>query len=186
MTNDNEAMNPMSANALAASFLDTLEEEHASLLRMHDHFERQIEAVRDRDHERIEAAALQTSDEVNVLARLKQTRNRQIRLLGRVMRLEEREVSIREVAEALEREGDGDAIGIRILDLREKIRAQALLTQERCRDLEFALEYSVHLGHELLEAITGTDDPSGGRHYTSDGGAVESSPGKRSILNRVG
>lgn len=186
MTHGNDATNPTSPIALASSLLDTIEAEHASLVRMHDHFERQIAAVRERDHEHIERAALHTSDEVNVLARLMQTRNRQIRLLGRVLRLEEFEVSIREVAEALERSGDCDAVGARILDLRETIRSQAVRTQDRCRDLEFALEYSVHLGHELLEAITGVDDPSGGRHYTSDGGAVESSSGKRSILNRVG
>lgn len=186
MTHGNDATNPTSPTALASSLLDTLEAEHASLLRMHDHFERQIAAVRERDHDQIEAAALHTSDEVNVLARLRQTRNRQIRLLGRVLRLEKDDVSIREVAEILERSGEDDGIGMRVLGMRENIQEQAIRTQDRCRDLEFALEYSVHLGHELLEAITGIGDPSGGRHYTSDGGAVESSQGKRSILNRVG
>lgn len=186
MMNRYDGQNPASPIALAASFLETLEEEHASLLRMHDHFDRQITAVRDHDHDVIEAAALQTSDEVNVLARLKQARDRQLRLLGRVLRLDGETVSIRDVVDALERVGDEGAIGTRILEVRERIRGQALRTQERCRDLEFALEYSVHLGRELLEAITGLEDSSGGRHYTSTGGTVESSPGKRSFLNRVG
>lgn len=186
MKQRNDTANSASLLSLAEAFLDTLEEEHTALLRMHDHFEKQLEAVRRRDHDLIESAAVQTSDEVNVLARLRQIRSRQIRLLGRILRLESGSASIGEIAAALEKDGSTTDIGSRIMHMRETVRTQASQTQERCRDLEFALDYSIHLGHELLEAITGANESGGGRHYTPDGGTVESTSGKRSFLNRVG
>jgi hypothetical protein len=181
-----ETQNPVGPDALASSLLETLEEEHGSLLRMHRQFDQQLAAIRSQDHELIESAALITNDEVNILARLKQKRDRQIRLLGRVLRLEGETVSIKDVAAAFLLSSDTAGVGTDILELRERIRAQALRTQERCRDLEFALDYSVHLGRELLQALQGIEAPAGGRHYTSKGGTVESTPGTRSFVNRIG
>lgn len=177
---------PKGPASLAAILLETLEEEHASLGRMQAQFERQITAVRDHDQEGVEETAIRTSDEVNILTRLKQTRDRQIRLLGRVLRLEGDVISMKELSDALQSSAATADAGVRLSHLREKVRDQALLTQERCRDLEFALQYAVHLGRELLQAAQGIDEPGGGRHYTSRGSTVESTGGQRSLLNRVG
>lgn len=180
---DQQAKGPAS---LAATLLDTLEEECASLARLQDQLNRQMAAIREHDQQAVEETAIRTSDEVNILARLKLTRDRQIRLLGRVLRIEGETISLREVAEALETAEATRRIGMRLADLRDDVSAQAGETRERCRDLEFALEYSVHLGRELLQAIQGVDMAAGGRHYTSHGSAVESAGTQRSFLNRVG
>lgn len=172
--------------SLAASLLETLEQECAALNRLKDQFDRQLTAVRDRDQEGVEETAVRTSDEVNVLAHLKLNRDRQIRLLGKVLRLEGDRVSLQEIADALEKSAATSEIGIAVSELREQIKRQAQLTQDRCRDLEFALQYSVHLGRELLQVVQGSDVAPGGRHYTSNGLTVDPSSGRRSILNRVG
>lgn len=177
---------PTGPASLAATLLETLEEEFASLARMQDQFDRQIAAVRDHDQEGVEETAIRTSDEVNILTRLKQTRDRQTRLLGRVLRLEGDVISMTEISNALLSGAATADVGARVAELREKVRDQAQLTQERCRDLEFALQYAVHLGRELLQAVQGIDTPAGGRHYTSSGSTVESKSGQRSLLNRVG
>lgn len=177
---------PKGPESLAATLLETLEEEHASLARMQDQFDRQLASIRERDQEGIEETAVRTSDEVNILARLKTTRDRQIRLIGRVLRLEGDVLSVKEITDALENAPATTEIGRRLSDLRMQIREQARLTQERCRDLEFALQYAVHLGRELLQAVQGIDTPGGGRHYTSRGSTVESTGGQRSLLNRMG
>lgn len=186
MIMNNEIQNASGYDGLASSLFETLEEEYASLMRVHDQFERQLAGIRDQDRELIESAALQTNEEVNVLSRLKQQRDRQIRLLGRVLRFEGETISIQDVAAAIQQTSDAAATGDRIIAMREKMRAQALRTQERCRDVEFALEYSVHLGRELLQTIQGIQEPAGARHYTSKGGSVEGVSGTRSFLNRVG
>lgn len=177
---------PKGPASLAATLLETLREEHDALARMQDQFDRQIAAIREHDERAIEATAIRTSDEVNILARLKQTRDRQTRLLGRVLRLEGDTITMEDVSESLEGGAATKEIGTQLKEMREKVRAQAQLTQERCRDLEFAIQYAVHLGRELLQAIQGIDPNAGGRHYTSRGSTVESSSGQRSLLNRIG
>lgn len=181
-----EGHNAAGPDALATSLLETLQEEHQSLLRMHDQFEQQLTGIRNQDHDLIESAALIANDEVNILGRLKQQRDRQVRLLGRVLRLEGDTVAMAAIAESLQLSEDTAVTGTDILAMRDKIRDQALQTQERCRDLEFAIEYSVHLGRELLQAIQGVDASGGGRHYTSKGGMVDDAPGARSFVNRIG
>ncbi len=177
---------PKGPVSLAATLLETLDEEFASLSRMQAQFVRQIHAVRDHDQEGVEETAIRTSDEVNILTRLKQARDRQIRLLGRVLRLEGDVISMTEISAALQSSAATADVGAQVSELAGKVREQAQLTQERCRDLEFALQYAVHLGRELLQSIQGIDTPAGGRHYTSRGGAVDSKGGQRSLLNRIG
>lgn len=177
---------PKGPASLSATLLETLEEEHASLTRMQAQFDRQIAAIRDNDQEGVEETAVRTSDEVNILSRLKQTRDRQTRLLGRVLRLDGEMISMRDITDALQSGPATAEVGATLSEVREKVRVQAQATQERCRDLEFALQYAVHLGRELLQAVQGIDTPAGGRHYTSRGSTVESQSGQRSLLNRVG
>lgn len=186
MTHPNEESAPNGPAALASSLVETLEEERASLTRMHDQFDRQIAAIRDRDDEEIERVTLRTNDEVNILARLKQARDRQIRLLGRILRIEGEVTSLRDISDALMRSADTASVGERVAHLREQVRGQAQATQERCRDLEFAIQYAVHLGRELLQAVQGIDTAAGGKHYTSKGGMVESQSSNRSFLNKIG
>jgi hypothetical protein len=181
-----EVHNAAGPDALASSLLETLDEEYDSLLRMHRQFEQQLAGIRGQDHSLIESAALIANDEVNILGRLKQKRDRQIRLLGRVLRLEGGTVSMQDIATSIQLSESTAATGEGILAMRNKIRDQAERTRERCHDLEFAIEYSVHLGRELLQAIQGVDVCGGGRHYTSKGGMVDSTPGTRSFVNRIG
>ena len=171
--------------ALAASLLDTLEDERQSLARLFDSFEQQIEALRQRDPKQVDEATHRTNDEVTGLARLKQSRDRQLRLLGRVLRLEGDHVSIEDVAGVLRKADETRGIGAKLVEMRRIVKQQAVRTQERCRDLEFSLQYSAVLGRELLQIIQGIETPGGTRMYTATGGTVEST-GQRSFLNKVG
>ena len=170
---------------MAASLLDTLQQELECLVRLYGHFDLQIEAIRRRNNKLIDDATHSTNDEVNVLARLKQARDRQQRLLGRVLRVEGDHASVSELASRLALAEETSEVASKITELVAKIKQQAQFTQARCRDLEFTLQYAVHLSRELLTAIQGIDQPSGGRHYTAKGSTVESK-GTRSLLNRVG
>jgi hypothetical protein len=170
---------------MATSLLETLQQEMDCLVRLYGHFDLQIEAIRRRSNKLIENTTHDTNEEVIVLARLKQARDRQLRLLGRVLRMEGDPATVGELALRLAQGPETRQIASQITKLVAKIKEQAKFTQGRCRDLEFALQYAVHLSRELLQAIQGIDQPAGGRHYTAKGGTVESA-GTRSLLNRVG
>lgn len=171
--------------ALASALLETLEEEHEALARLGDHFDAHILALRERRHDQLDEATNRTNDEINTLAKLKQTRDRKMRLLGRVLQIDSAPAGMDDVSAALRGDTATVSVAEEIRAARERIRQQALRTQKRCRDLEFALEYAVHLGRELLQTVQGIDSSGTGKVYTSRGGAVESNP-HRSFVNRTG
>jgi len=170
---------------MATSLHETLQQELECLVRLYGHFDLQIEAIRRRNNKLIDDTTHDTNEEVNLLARLKQARDRQQRLLGRVLRIEGDHASVSELAARLALGQETREIASKVTELVAKIKQQAHFTQARCRDLEFTLQYAVHLSRELLQAIQGIDQPAGGRHYTAKGSTVEST-GTRSLLNRVG
>ncbi|MEX1055514.1 MAG: hypothetical protein WED81_05760, partial [Rhodothermales bacterium] len=86
---------------IAASLLETLQQELECLVRLYGHFDLQIEAIRRRSNKLIEDTTHATNEEVNVLARLKQSRDRQQRLLGRVLRIESDHAKVGELAARL-------------------------------------------------------------------------------------
>ena len=171
--------------AMASSVLATLKDELDALVRLRGRFDDHVVALRKRDKEQLDEATNRTNDEVNALARLKNTRDRKLRLLGRVLHLDTDEVSVDEVVRRLDGEQETARTAVEIRRLREEIRSEALTAQSRCRDVEFALEHAVHLGRDLLQALKGEPSTASTRVYTPSGDAVESS-GASSFLNRVG
>ena len=171
--------------ALASSLLTTLEEEYDALVRLRGHFDDHILALRRREKAGIEEAANRTNDEVNLLARLKQTRDRKMRLLGRVLQMDAEEATLDNLVSRLGAKTPTTEAAEELRRRREAIRREALRTRQRCRDLEFALEYAVHLGRDLLHALHGAAPSGSTKVYTSHGGTKESS-GTTSFVNKVG
>ncbi len=170
---------------LAASLLATLQEEYEALSRLRRHFDEHIRALRQREKEGIDEATHRTNDEINLLAKLKHQRDRKIRLLGRVLRIEPPNASIEAVVEHLERTPAAAGTAADIRTLRRNIREEARKTRKRCHDLEFALEYAVLLGQDLLKALQGMAPAGSTKVYTPKGGAVEST-GAPAFVNKVG
>ncbi len=170
--------------ALASSLIATLQDEYESLVRLRGHFDDHILALRQREKDGIDEATHRTHDEINVLANLKNQRDRKMRLLRRVLRLEGEQSTIEDVCGRLDAEETAAEGTAEIRRLRREIRAEAVRTRKRCRDLEFALEYAVHLGRDLLQALQGTSPAVATKVYTPKGGAIESAG--NSFVNKVG
>lgn len=185
MTTQATESTPKGPAALASSLVATLREEHESLVRLRSHFDAHILALRNREKEGIDTATHETNDEISVLARLKQQRDRKLRLLGRVLRLQDADADLDTVTEALTRDVATKEQAEELAGLRADIRREAENTQKRCRDLEFALEFAVHLGRDLLQVLQGIAPASSTKVYTPKGGAVESS-GSPAFVNKVG
>jgi hypothetical protein len=171
--------------ALALSLLETLKDEFASLCRLRGHFDDHILALRGREKKGIDEATHRTNDEINILAGLKHQRDRKMRLLGRVLRIESAQQTIEELARRLNAEEPTAEVGAEIRRLRRNIRAEAVRTSNRCRDLEYALEYAVHLGRDLLHVLQGVSPAGATRVYTPGGGTIDASR-TTSFVNRVG
>lgn len=171
--------------AMAATLVTTLEAERESLTRLCGCFEAQLEALRTRAQDRMQEVTIEANEEVANLSRLRQTRERQTRLLGRMLQLDADNATLTELADTLVRLADGDDIGHHLLDVRTRVRAKAQETHERCQELEFALQYAVQLGREMMQAMQGLDTAPPTRVYTATGSAARTTS-TRSLLNHVG
>lgn len=171
--------------ALAAGLLETMRQEEETLTRLCGHFEQQMAALRNRRKEAIDASTDETNEKVNSLGHLRQARERQTRLLGRVLRVERERVTFDDLAGAFRTTDGGQEIASSILEKRDTIRSLALTAQQRCRDLEFVLHQAVELGHDLLQAAQGIESTAAPQAYTASGTAAQSKS-SRSFLNRMG
>jgi hypothetical protein len=173
------------AVSMASALIATLRAEREALERLTMHFDEQIEAIRNRLPEALDLATELANDEVNALASLRQTRERQMRLLGRVLHADTDTVTLHQLADLLARTAGASTVGFDLLDARAHVRDQAHATRVRCEELEFALQYAARLGRELVHALHGLDAAAPTRVYTARGNAALATA-PRPFVNRVG
>lgn len=171
---------------LADSLARTLQEEHDALVRLGALFDAHREALRAPRQDQLEEATNQTNDLVGTLGRMRQARERQMRLLGRVLRVEAEPATLPPLAEALRAHPGGDAAADGLLALRAAIRTAAEDAQRRCDDLAFALGYALDLGRELLQSMQGVDPAAASSRVYTQKGAATQHTGPRSFLNTIG
>lgn len=170
---------------IAANLLSTLQEEATLLDQLRGCFDEQMDALRGQAPDRLETATQDANEIVNRMNQLRQVRLRQMRLMGRVLRLDSAPVTLAALAEALQATPDGRTVSQQLLDTRTTLRSLARTTQQQCEDLEFTLQYALQLGREMLETIKGLDTPPPTKVYTARGDARQTTT-PRSLLNRVG
>ena len=170
---------------VASQLIDTLWQEQATLDRLHDLFGQQIEAVRKHRHGALEASTGEVNESVHAMERLRLARERQTRLLGRLLGLESDAVTLEAVADALEAMPDGSGAAQEIRKMRTQIHERARHTQKRCEDFEFTLKYAVELGREMLRVMQDFDVPPPARIYTSSGDSTQTAK-TRTLVNKVG
>lgn len=169
--------------SLAGTLLSTLQEEHAALLQLNTHFDTQLNALLARDSELLEQATHRVAEGMNDLMRLRQTRERQTRLLARVLDVED--MSIVRLAERLREDAAAESIAEQLTHIREQVIARARETQKKGQVLGFALQYAASLGREMMQAIQGIQVPVSAAVYTAAGNMARTLP-STSYVNQIG
>jgi len=167
------------------NLLETMQQEQAALSRLDDFFEQQLDALRERRNDLLEQTTQEVNEQVHALERLRQARERQARLLGRVLKLDGETAAVKDLAEALRGREGGKALAHQLLEARTAIRERAERTRKRCDDFEFALQYATRIGREMLQVIQELDTPPPARLYTASGDPTHTKT-PHSFLNRVG
>lgn len=176
---------PLGPAALVQPLLETLRQEDEALQVLHACFDAQLEALRQRDQEQLQQATLRVNEGLATLERLRQARERQTRLSARVLHLNEEQATLQELGQALEQQPDTAFLAPHLLAAREQVRTRAAQTRLRCEEFEFALQYAIQLGREMLHVLQNLDAPPPSRVYTANGGIGQTST-PRSFLNKVG
>ena len=185
MTSLPESPNRNGLLSIAGRLLATLRQEEETLARLHETFNDQIEALRRHRHEVLESSTAQVNEAVHAMEGLRKARERQARLLGRLLGLEAGDVSIEGLATALENLPDAAGQAQRLREARGRIHERARQTRQRCEEFEFALQYAVKLGREMLQVMQDLDVPPPARIYTASGDATQTAQ-PRSLVNKMG
>lgn len=176
---------PTGPTALVQSLIGTLTQEEGELILLHEQFGQQLDALRHQNPAGQEEAMHASIATINALGKLRATRERQMRLLGRVLRVETEQSSLEDLAKAMSIHGEIAVYQEQVLSARSGVREQAEKTRSMCEQLEFALQYAASLGREMMQVVQALDVPPPAKVYTARGGAQQAvSP--RSFVNRVG
>ena len=173
------------AESVAGALLSTLESESETLTRLGHTFELQLEALRNRQQDLLEQSTLQANEEVANLTRLRQMRERQMRLLGRTLDVTAESASLSDMLDRMALDPRREALAERLRGARTVLHARARETQDRCQALEGALQFAVQVGREMIHALQGLDLPVPASVYTAQGGARQASA-PRSLMNHMG
>jgi hypothetical protein len=173
---------PSSARPVVDTLLATLEQESAVLGTLGDALGVQLAALRGREHDALQTGAERTSEAVAELDRLRLVRERQTRLLGRVLGLETDDAALLPLADALAPHDAEQASRLRTL--RDDVRARAETADAQSQELAFALNVAVRLGRQMLQAWQHVEAPLPSQHYTAAGRTTPTPP--RPFVNHLG
>ncbi|MCH8960872.1 MAG: flagellar export chaperone FlgN [Bacteroidetes bacterium] len=176
---------PNGPDGLVQALIESLRQEEAELRKLEAQFGRQLEALREQQPEQQEHAMHEASGTVGTLDRLRTRRERQMRLLGRVLKIEGEETPLRQFAAAIDSHPEAGPLGADLLEARAAVREQAKKTRQICEHLDFALQYAVGLGRDMLQAMQDLDRPPPPCVYTARGNTSRA-PTPRSFVNKIG
>ncbi len=161
------------------ALLNTLNQERETVSRLAAALAQQLDALQTNQQESLMDATDEASRAVSEMHRLRQVRERQARLLARLLRLENPESD--ELAEALA--AHSRPLAKRLRTAHETLRASVRATRERSDELAFALHVAAHIGREMLLAWQHIDAPS--QVYTAGGTGSDVVP-PRPFVNHLG
>ena len=184
MNTSSSTPTPSGPDGLVHGLIETLRQEEAELARLAAHFEQQLDALRGQRQDDHEQAMHAASEAIGTLSRLRARRERQTRLVGRVLRLDGEDVTLQQLAAAVDSHSATGPWGADLLEARAAVREQTKNTREICEQLDFALQYAVGLGREMLQAMQDLDRPPTSV-YTATGHTSRAAV-PRSLVNKVG
>ncbi|MEM1042291.1 MAG: flagellar export chaperone FlgN [Bacteroidota bacterium] len=161
------------------SLLKTLDQEGEAVERLAEALGEQLAALQTNHQETLMDATDEASRAVSEMHRLRQVRERQTRLLARLLHV--KASSSGELAEALATHSQ--PLADRLRTAHEALRARVHATREQSDELAFALHVAAHIGREMLLAWQHAEAPS--RVYTAGGTGSDVTP-PRPFVNHLG
>lgn len=161
----------------------TLDDEYAALQALSSCFEAQLSILRQKHLDGLEDATLETSDAVSRLDRLTQARTRQMRLVGRMLDVEDTD-DLSAVADEVAAVEGGESYAQQLQTLRDRMRSEAAAVQQQSDELRYALQYAADLGREMIAFLRGATSTAPAQVYTDSGQSPTAD--RDSLVNKIG
>ena len=141
--------------------------------------------MRNQDRGLIEETTLMTSQEVNTLQRLRNSRDELVDEMASLLNLGDDKKRLNSLVIALASELPDKELKSQLAGLAATLPAEAAQVKDSCKELAYSLQYALHLGHAMIEAVHGAASPPPVQVYTAKGNK-ELSTSRRMMINQVG
>jgi ribosomal 50S subunit-associated protein YjgA (DUF615 family) len=166
------------------TLITTLDDEYKALQALSASFEKQLSILHQQHLDGLEDATLETSDAVADLDRLTQARTRQMRLVGRMLGIDDDAPDLGAVAAAVDDLDDGSARAEQLRTIRQRMRTEAAAVQQQSGELRYALQYAADLGREMIAFLRGATSTAPAQVYTDSGQSPNAD--RDSLVNQIG
>ncbi len=170
---------------LAQKLADGLALEREAIGGIKTHVGVQLEALRKQDRTQVEDATQMTSLEVNTLQKLRNNRDEIVDEMATLLKLKEDNTRLKPLVMALASEIKDRPLKSRLATLAEELPQEAASAKESCKELAYSLQYALHLGQSIIQAVHGAASPPPVQVYTASGNK-ELSSNRRMMVNKIG
>ncbi len=170
---------------LAQKLADGLQGEREAIDGIRIQVDLQLQALRDQDRTRVEDTTLMTSQGVNSLQKLRNSRDEVVGEMASLLNLEPDNTRLTPLFIALASEIEDKSLKSRLAALAAELPEEAALAKDSCRELAYSLQYALHLGQSIIQAVHGAGSPPPVQIYTATGNK-ELSSSRRMMVNKVG
>ena len=150
-----------------------------------DHIDEQLKAVRSQERSKLEALTAETSSIVNALQQFQNEKDEYIQQLAKLMDIDKSSLSLEPIINKLEEYPCDEELLANLKALFHQIPQGAQAVRERSKELAYSLQYALHLGHQMIEAIQGAVSYPPILIYTAEG-SKKLSASKRMMVNKIG
>ena len=170
---------------LTEALITTLSNQEQSMASLKTHIEEQLKALRSQERSTLENLTAETSGIISTIQQLQTERDSHIQKLGSSMGMELDTLSIEPVIKKLEEYPCDEQHLKAIKELSQRIPLEAQAIRESSKELAYSLQYALHLGHQMIEAIQGAVSYPPILIYTAEGNK-KLSASKRMMVNKIG
>ena len=176
---------PNNVDDLIQALITALSNQEHSMTALKNHIDEQLKALRSQQRSTLEKLTAETSGIVNTLQILESEKNSHIKQLGKLLDVELNSISIEPLIQSLEKRPGHEEHVETLKQLFHRIPAGAKIIRESGKELAYSLQYALHLGHQMIEAIQGAVSYPPVLVYTAEG-SKKLSASKRMMVNKVG
>ena len=170
---------------LAQRLAEGLQMERKAISGIQTHVDVQLQALREQDRTRVEDATLMTSQEVNTLQKLRNNRDIIVDEMAMLLDLKQEKARLKPLVIALATELEDRPLKSHLASLAAEIPEAAASAKNSCKELAYSLQYALHLGQSIIQAVHGAGSPPPVQVYTATGNK-ELSSNRRMMVNKIG
>ena len=170
---------------LTLSLIDNLQNQERSMATLKEHIDKQLHAVRSQERITLEKLSADTSTVVSTLQLLQTEKDKHIKLFSKLLDLEYSSTTLDTIIKKLEEDQIKEETLTTLKELFKSIPLRAKTIRDGSKELAYSLQYALHLGHQMIEAIQGAVSYPPILVYTAEG-SKKLSASKRMMVNKVG